>query len=297
MQVDPTARATRGPDMIKLTRERTKSAIPSGLRGKGRLKKNFDLLKLKRKKRSIPSKDFKSTSWKPAKDQLRKESNDKCAYCEADTKVVAHGDVEHFRPKNVYWWLAYCYDNYLYSCQICNQTFKSNLFPISGRKLRAPTVRSNATDAQLKKQAGEITHDPLDTDAPPGLKAYVKSVEKENADLIDPYMFDPEPLLVYEVDKDLKEVVVKVASGSPQRAARQDAIDRVYGLNREELRKVRYQDYRTLKTLRRVVVTVDDDQELLDEVRTSLREMMDGQHRFAGMALYFIKSKWKLKLD
>ena len=198
--------------MIKLTRERSAGAIPSGLRGKPREKKNLDVLKLKREKGDIPSKDFKSNLWKPAKKQLRKESNDKCAYCEADTKVVAHGDVEHFRPKNVYWWLAYCYDNYLYSCQICNQTFKSNRFPISGTKLRGPLVQSSTTDESLERLAKEITHDPLATDASPGLDAFVEATMEEDADLLDPYMIDPEPLLVYEVDDDTKEVLIMVPS-------------------------------------------------------------------------------------
>ena len=126
--------------MIKLTRVRTNSAVPSGLRGKGRLKKSEDLLKLKRSKAGgeLASKEFKSNLWKPAKKQLKVESNNKCAYCEADTKVVAHGDVEHFRPKTVYWFLAYCYDNYLVSCQLCDQKYKKAKFSIKGTKQRCP---------------------------------------------------------------------------------------------------------------------------------------------------------------
>ncbi|UCG12453.1 MAG: hypothetical protein JSU72_18515 [Deltaproteobacteria bacterium] len=280
--------------MIKLTRERYARAIPSGLRGRSRVEKNLKVLKLKREEGSIPSKSFKSTFWKAAKQQLRKESNDKCAYCEADTSIVAHGDVEHFRPKNVYWWLAYCYDNYLYSCQICNQRFKSNHFPISGTKLSGPLVRSNSTDERLAALAKEMTPDPLDTENPPGLNSFIQAAIDEDADLIDPYMVDPEPLLVYEVDDDLREVKVKIAPRSLHRAARQEAIDKVYGLNREELRKVRYQDYEMLEMLRQVLVRLDDDDKSVDEVKTALRAMLADNHRFAGMSRYFIKKKWKL---
>ena len=49
---------------------------------------------------------FKSSSWKPAKPALKRESYGKCAYCEAPTGVVCHADVEHFRPKSKHWWLA-----------------------------------------------------------------------------------------------------------------------------------------------------------------------------------------------
>ncbi|MFN0301835.1 MAG: hypothetical protein ACKVQU_15945 [Burkholderiales bacterium] len=64
--------------------------------------------------------DFKPKArqvWPKAKGQLKLDSSNKCAYCEADTAAVAHGDVEHFRPKSEYWWLAYCYDYYTLSCQ------------------------------------------------------------------------------------------------------------------------------------------------------------------------------------
>ncbi|MBT8143554.1 MAG: hypothetical protein KJO55_02575, partial [Gammaproteobacteria bacterium] len=84
---------------------------------------------------------FQSSVWKKAKPQLLLESHNKCAYCESPTAVVAFGDVEHFRPKSVYWWWAYCLDNFLASCAICNQKFKSDKFPLLGRRLRGPLVR------------------------------------------------------------------------------------------------------------------------------------------------------------
>ena len=61
---------------------------------------------------------FASGRWKEAKPQLLAETFGKCAYCEAPTHEVAFGDVEHYRPKSEYWWLAYNYDNYLASCQL-----------------------------------------------------------------------------------------------------------------------------------------------------------------------------------
>lgn len=282
--------------MIKLTRVRTKEAIPPGLRGASRITKNLQVLKLKRELGDIPSKEFKSNLWKPAKNQLRRESNDKCAYCEADTKVVAHGDVEHFRPKNLYWWLAYCYDNYLYSCQICNQTFKSNLFPITGPKLKSVRVRSNASDARLETVAESLTHDPLDED---GVAAHVKTVTKEKADLIDPYVFDPEELLVWEADDLKRQVRVKVKPRVVHRANRQKAIDDVYGLNREELLNVRYQDYSVALTLSESLAALTDalgeEAPVVKKVESELRDMMADDHRFAGMIRYFVKREWDLE--
>ncbi len=56
----------------------------------------------------------------------------KCAYCETKNRQLA---VEHFRPKNYYYWLAYSWDNLLYCCPICNSR-KSNKFPIENTKVR-----------------------------------------------------------------------------------------------------------------------------------------------------------------
>jgi uncharacterized protein (TIGR02646 family) len=79
---------------------------------------------------------------------------DKCAFCECKIAHVQHGDVEHFRPKAAfrqkpgdaltrpgYYWLAYDWDNLLLSCQLCNQRYKENLFPLRVQKhrTRSPT--------------------------------------------------------------------------------------------------------------------------------------------------------------
>ncbi len=65
----------------------------------------------------------------------------KCAFCECKVRAVAHGDVEHFRPKagyeqgrafnhDGYFWRAYDWRNLYYSCQVCNQVYKGNHFPV-----------------------------------------------------------------------------------------------------------------------------------------------------------------------
>lgn len=74
----------------------------------------------------------------------------KCVFCEARFAHVGYGDVEHFRPKGGfqqtpdgelerpgYFWLAYRWDNLSLSCQLCNQAFKRNLFPLLNPAERA----------------------------------------------------------------------------------------------------------------------------------------------------------------
>ena len=53
-----------------------------------------------------------------------------CAYCQSKLQAGDRGDVEHFRPKNMYWWMAYDFDNYLLSCINCNRIIKGKKFPI-----------------------------------------------------------------------------------------------------------------------------------------------------------------------
>jgi uncharacterized protein (TIGR02646 family) len=87
---------------------------------------------------------------KAVKDALRDAQHKKCAFCESCFDVTGYGDVEHFRPKAGYkqretdelkrpgyYWLAYEWANLFYSCQLCNQQFKRNLFPLKNGRRRA----------------------------------------------------------------------------------------------------------------------------------------------------------------
>ncbi len=72
---------------------------------------------------------------KYVKKALRKMSKGHCAYCQTYNAAGAWGDVEHFRPKSLFPALAYDWDNYFYSCTICNNT-KSNKWPTAGSYVR-----------------------------------------------------------------------------------------------------------------------------------------------------------------
>lgn len=92
---------------------------------------------------------------------LRAAQHDKCAFCESKVTHTGYGDVEHFRPKGGvrqretdalgypgYYWLAYEWDNLFFSCQLCNQRFKRNCFPLRVQKHRA---RSHKADIGKEK--------------------------------------------------------------------------------------------------------------------------------------------------
>ena len=76
------------------------------------------------------------------KDRLKGLYHHKCAYCEYK---VEQGHVEHYRPKNLYYWLAYSWDNLMYSCPTCNQ-FKGTTFDIKGKKILPPKVSDDLSE-------------------------------------------------------------------------------------------------------------------------------------------------------
>ena len=51
--------------------------------------------------------------------------NTKCAYCE-DRLLNAPKYIEHYRPKDRYYWLAYSWDNLLLCCSSCNSSKGTN---------------------------------------------------------------------------------------------------------------------------------------------------------------------------
>jgi uncharacterized protein (TIGR02646 family) len=54
----------------------------------------------------------------------------KCAFCEHKAEQL---HVEHFRPKKIYYWLAYSWDNLILACPTCNQ-YKGINFELNGAK-------------------------------------------------------------------------------------------------------------------------------------------------------------------
>jgi len=107
------------------------------------------------------------------KDALFKIYNGKCAFCE---QRVERWHVEHFRPKSVYYWLAFSWDNLLYACPNCNGE-KNNHFDINGQRVEHPPLDLTGINSI------SVTHD-----------------EVEQRRFINPEFEDPEPLLLFQKD-------------------------------------------------------------------------------------------------
>lgn len=288
--------------MIKLERDRTEFAVHKDFKGQKRIDRLKTLMKDKYLNNiELNSNYWKSRGyWKDTKDQLKVESNDKCAYCEVSTSAVAYGDVEHFRPKSVYWWLAYCYDNYLFSCQICNQKYKVDEFPISANEAMKPgrTIPATVTQADIDAIAAFLSPDPFDDNAGMKLEDFVKAAKKEKPGLVDPYFFDPEPFFKWIPDEVKKEVAIAPRKNTVTAKRAFDAVTKFYGLNRAELLGLRWKTYRILKTYKMALesTALQNDTDLFNETKETVKEMMDSSSQFAGMVRYFVRDLWKLNV-
>jgi hypothetical protein len=267
--------------VIQLTRERTAAAIHASFRDAGRLQKALDLLALK-----VKGDDPKSGVWKVAKAQLRKESDGKCAYCEGKASHVAHGDVEHFRPKDEYWWLAYCFDNYLYSCQRCNQEFKGANFPRLGPRVPEPQLPANPTPAQLNALAPFLGVDPLDAAA---VQIYEDACRAERAGIPNPYTVDPEKFFAWDADQVLEEVEIRARNNSAAAKRAFKCVDKFLGLNREELRQWRFVTYDNAATFAATLKVATIPPALRTRIENKLRRMMSVKGEFAGMVRFVVR--------
>lgn len=95
-----------------------------------------------------------SNKWKIFKDDFLILSGSRCPICEHD--ISNYDDIEHFRPKNYYWWLAYDYINYAPYCKLCNSTYKRDNFPLNN-----PSKKVNFTKINKINQEKPLLFNPL----------------------------------------------------------------------------------------------------------------------------------------
>jgi uncharacterized protein (TIGR02646 family) len=147
---------------------------------------------------------------------LEKIFHGKCAYCESRYRATQPMDVEHWRPKSVYWFLAADWVNLYPSCIDCNRR-------------RKHTVRME-DGSERTLLLGKLDDFPLvNGTAAAGDRAGVKS---ERPLLLDPCEDDPESFFEYT-----KEGVIR-SKKADQRA---ETSITVYALNRMGLVIERYE--------------------------------------------------------
>lgn len=272
--------------MIALTRVRTKQAIHRNFRGKTPLNRLEKLMREVRDQIAAgedPDPDIKSL-WKDAKDQLIVESSGKCAYCESAVTATYHGDVEHFRPKDVYWWLAYVYDNYLLSCAVCNQSFKGKKFALSGTPMPAPVLTGAEDDAALEALAADFAPDPLDDTA---VTAFIALHNGEQPLIPNPYFDAPETLFAWEVFPAIGEVWIRANPTHPRGAAILAACEDIYGINRTQLLRRRFRQWKNYDLAAAMLATPGVPDALKTMAERLIESLKAGDSEYAAMVRYF----------
>jgi uncharacterized protein (TIGR02646 family) len=102
--------------------EKDLSKIPESLQSELTNQRRNELIEA----RAYISEDIYHSRYKTndVKEALASLYQRKCAFCE---QSIESFHVEHFRPKSVYYWLAYSWDNLLLICPLCNSK-KGNRF-------------------------------------------------------------------------------------------------------------------------------------------------------------------------
>jgi len=199
--------------------------------------------------------DRKIYAHRSVKDALVKAGKGKCWFCDSDVKHIAHGDVEHYRPKAGYrqseedkelkkpgyYWLAYEWENLLFSCQMCNG-HKANSFPLENPDERAVSHKDD--------------------------------VRKERPLFIDPATEDPEEHIGFR-----EEVAYPVGNSK-----RGHATIEGLGLNRDALLERRKHRYQLLKRLADLANTTDlSETEEAREARLYLQRELRDEAEYAAM--------------
>ncbi len=193
------------------------------------------------------------------KERLKLISHGKCVYCDSRNTHVDWGAVEHYRPKSVYWWLAYTWENLQFSCTRCNHKKLDN-FPLKG-------TRATYEEPDLSREA------PL---------------------LINPLEENPEELFAYDETGARPEIVPFPGSSTLTRERVMESI-KYYGLNREDLRDERSAALMDLD----LAIAAYQDENAGSEVKRLAAELLrfavSDSAEYAGMTRYYLRRRGLLE--
>ncbi|WP_354834172.1 HNH endonuclease [Akkermansia muciniphila] len=167
--------------MIKINKDL--NDIPPSLLSEETHQKRQELIN---QKKYIPTENYnKCYRASDIKEKLKTIHHGKCIYCE---QIIEQFHVEHYRPKSIYYWLAFSWDNLLLACPVCNQKKLDN-FPLEGTQSITPPFFRKKKNINHKFN---------------NLSSELNKFEKPI--LINPELEDPENFIVFlkngEIDSD-----------------------------------------------------------------------------------------------
>lgn len=190
------------------------------------------------------------------KEQLKEDQKGKCAYCERFLNGD-YGAVEHFRPKGGYclngklerpgyYWLAYDWNNLLFSCSECNTSYKGNHFPLEDENMR-----------DIASQ----------------------DISKEKALLIQPVVENPGDFIAFH-----KHIVV-AKNGNLKGKTTIALLKLNDRKDLKEKRERRWEDYEKLVLMKEIALKMNHS-ELLSLVQSQMLKLTSESNEFTGMFKY-----------
>ena len=169
---------------------------------------------LKNKKSGV-----RANCYKKSKKQLEILYENKCAYCEQSYQSSSYTQIEHYRPKSVYYWLAYEWSNLIPSCQLCNNKKRAH-FPIieQAKFVAKPSLDKNG---KLIKDLCKANNSPLIDEKP-----YI----------LHPEIDDPKKHLGFEINNKKQGIDIIAIDKIINNKSRGSETIRLLNLNREQLR-------------------------------------------------------------
>lgn len=155
--------------------------------------------------------------------------------------------------------------------------------------MKAPAIRSNTTDDYILRKAGSFTPDPLNDSEGLSMDAFIEAHQTERPLLINPYLDDPRDYFAWEVDTILEEVALTALPNSDLSAQAVRAAEEAYGLNRDELKKLRYETYLEYSTHRLCVSEPDVPDRVRNRSQARIDRMLQTRQPYVGMLLFFEK--------
>lgn len=247
--------------MIKLG---PRPKTPASLSGRVVANKKHELAEKVAGGGQVASIDFPSL-WlnEDVREPLWKIHHGKCCYCERKRDIKRESDIEHFRPKAKvtgvdhpgYWWLAYQWENYLFSCKTCNETHKGNIFPLQRECRRA------------RRPEDEISlEEPL---------------------LLNPIDDDPEQCITYDWWSGGSLYVKAIGMDEEGRGAKTIEI-----LDLNRLMEDRAANLTLLKMLAHKMIRVreDNNRELIEETAADIKRATSATREYCGFSRALFKS-------
>ncbi len=101
-----------------------------------------------------------SNSWGEFKSDFTLYTENRCPVCEE--RINQYDDIEHYRPKKDYWWLAYDFYNYYNCCDLCNTTYKKNFFPLFDESKKVDFATKDKISDEQPLLFNPLKDDPLE---------------------------------------------------------------------------------------------------------------------------------------